>query len=77
MARNRHPKKEVEDALQYAEANGWSVEHTPSGHRWGVAICPGDCTPPTSIWSTPRVAANHARQIRRNVDRCPHTQEHP
>lgn len=75
MARKRHPKKEVEDALQYAEANGWTVNDTASGHRWGVAVCPGDCTPPTSIWSTPRVPANHARQIRRNVDRCPHAGE--
>jgi hypothetical protein len=75
VARKRHPKKEVEAALQYAEHHGWTVTDTASGHRWGVAVCPGDCTPPTSIWSTPRVPANHARHIRRNVDRCPHAGE--
>jgi hypothetical protein len=26
MPRNRHPKKAVEDALRYAEINGWRVE---------------------------------------------------
>ena len=26
MPRNRHPKKVVEDALRYAESNGWRVE---------------------------------------------------
>ena len=72
MPRNRHPKKEVEDALQYAEAHAWTVIDTASGHRWGVATCPGDCSPPMSIWSTPRNPGNHARQIMRNVDRCPH-----
>lgn len=53
MARRRHSKKEVEGALQYAEKHGWTVSDTSAGHRWSVAVCPGDCTPPTSIWSTP------------------------
>jgi hypothetical protein len=75
MARNRYPKKEVEAALRYAEEHGWTVSDTSSGHRWGLAVCPGDCTPPTSIRSTPRVSANHARQIRRNVDRCTHVED--
>jgi hypothetical protein len=25
-----------------------------------------------SVWSTPRNAENHAKQIKRIVDRCPH-----
>jgi len=75
VARSRHPKKEVEAAVVYAEAHGWSVTTTRQGHRWGVAVCPGDCAPPMSIWSTPRNPGNHARQIIRNVDRCPHEPE--
>jgi len=36
--------------------------------------CPGDC-PQVSIDSTPRVPENHARALRRAVDRCPHSIE--
>jgi hypothetical protein len=28
-----------------------------------------------SIWSTPGSAEFHARQIKRNIDRCPHDQD--
>jgi hypothetical protein len=67
--RNRHPKKEVEQALQYSEENRWTVEQTSSGHKWGVARCGQGCK--VSIWSTPRNPGNHAKQVRRAVDRCP------
>ncbi len=76
MARPRHPKKEIEEALQYAEQNGWRVK--PSGsHAWGKIYCPRNskecrcgefCI--TGVWSTPRNAGNHARQIRRVIDGC-------
>ena len=40
----------------------------------GRLLCPhasrGGCI--VSVWSTPRVAENHARQIRSKVDSCPH-----
>ena len=39
MARRAHPKKEVEQALQYAEANGWRIEMA-AGHAWGRLYCP-------------------------------------
>lgn len=75
MARTRHPKKEVEGALQEAESVGWMVASTRSGHRWGVMRCgaaskASECR--VSIWSTPRNAGNHARQLRRFIARCPH-----
>lgn len=70
MARTRHSKKEVEAALRYAESQGWTVTPTSSGHRWGKAECGRGCV--ISIWSTPRNPGNHAKQIRRAVDRCPH-----
>jgi len=74
--RSRHPSKEIEAALQYAERRGWRVE-AGSAHAWGRMYCPRNrkecrcgefCI--TSIWSTPRNAGNHARQIRRVVDGC-------
>jgi hypothetical protein len=76
--RDRHPKKEVEEALKYAEAHGWAI-HRRSGHAWGQGWCPAHACL-FAIWSTPRNSGNHAKQIRREVIRCPHksqTEEAP
>ena len=76
MTRPRHPKSEIEKAIQYAEELGWSVELS-NGHAWGRLFCP-QCTRDgciVSVWSTPKSPENHARQIRKVVDRCPHTNE--
>ncbi len=76
MARSRHPCKEIEAALRYAELHGWRVEQGGS-HAWGQIYCPfnsrdcrcGDfCR--VSIWSTPRSPENHAKAIRRVVAHC-------
>lgn len=76
MIRKRHKDKEIEAALAYAEENGWRIE-IRSGHAWGRMYCPANdaqcrcgefCV--ASIWSTPKNAGNHARQIRRIVDNC-------
>lgn len=76
MARRTHAKPEVEHAIQYAEAHGWTVK-VGGSHAWGRMYRPYDdkdcrcgefCI--ASIWSTPRNARNHARQIRRVVDNC-------
>ena len=76
MARTRHPKKEVEDALKYAVENGWRVS-VGGSHAWGKMVCPyndSECRCGafciSSIWSTPKNPGNHARQIRRVVDNC-------
>jgi hypothetical protein len=76
MKRNRHPKKEVEEAIRYAEEFGWQIE-VGGSHAWGKMKCPyneKDCRCGmfciASISSTPRNAANHAKQIRRVVDNC-------
>jgi hypothetical protein len=76
MSRKRHPKKEVEEALAYAEGHGFTVE-TGGSHVWGKLYCPyndKDCRCGefciVSIWSTPKSPANHARQIKRVVDNC-------
>jgi len=74
MPRRRHAKKDVEAALRYAEVRGWTVEPKTSGHAWGEIRCPsgkrGGCR--VSVWSTPREVGNHARQLIRRVDACPH-----
>ena len=72
MARNRHPYKEIEAAVRYAESNGWVPWPAgSSSHAWAKLRCPGDC-PQRSVWSTPSYRAGHARQLRAFVDRCPH-----
>jgi hypothetical protein len=57
-------------------AGGWTVIKSTGGsaHAWGVMRCSGDC-PQVSIYSTPRVPENHARALRKAVDRCPHQKE--
>ena len=78
MADKKHSKKEVQEAIEYAESKGWSIESSGgSGHAWGRMYCPYNdrecrcgefCI--SSIWSTPKNPGNHARQIRRVVDNC-------
>lgn len=75
MARKRHPIKEIEAAVRYAETNGWGVVASgSSAHSWAKLRCVGDC-PQRSVWSTPSDPIAHARQIRAYVDRCPHPPE--
>jgi len=78
MARPKHPNKEIEAALLYAETHGWTVEKASgSAHCWGQLRCPANnsgcwqglyCQ--QSVWSTPKNPANHARLLKRIVDKC-------
>lgn len=71
MPRSRHPDKEVEAAVAYAEEQGWTVRTL--GH-WGRLFCAhadrDGCQ--FGVNGTPRNAGAHARQIVRAVNRCPH-----
>lgn len=78
MSRPRHPNKDIEEAIQYAEANGWRYQASgKSSHAWGRLLCPESSREGCqfSVWSTPRNTTNHARQIRRHVDNCLHEEE--
>jgi hypothetical protein len=35
----KHPKKEINDALDYAAQLGFVVEQTAAGHKWGRIKC--------------------------------------
>lgn len=81
MARRRHPNKDIEAALQYAESFGWEVKVKKGGHSWGQLLCPnndnecrcGDfCI--MSVWSTPRNPQGHANQLAGKIDGCIHNQ---
>ena len=74
--RRRHPNKEIEAAVPYAETHGWTVLLL-KGHAWGKIMCPwndAECRCGTfcqkSIWSTPKTPENMAAQLRRAVDGC-------
>lgn len=71
--RKRHPHKEIEKVVQYAESLGWRFR-AGSGHAWAYLYCrQADRTGcKVGVWSTPKNPENHARQIRRQVDSCPH-----
>lgn len=76
--RKRHPNKEIEAAIQHAEANGWDVQMAP-GHAFAVMRCPqndAECRCgefcQTSIWSTPKNPEGLARKLRRIVNKCIH-----
>lgn len=75
--RTKHPKKDVERALTFAEEHGWLVRPTASGHRWGEMTCGyadlDRCR--VSIWSTPKNPGNHANRLRQKVRNCPHQLE--
>ena len=75
MHRKKHPNKEIETAVQYAEARGWRYKKTgSSAHAWGRLLCPlqaqEGCA--MSVWSTPRNPYGHANQIIKRIDQCPH-----
>ena len=76
MPRPRHPNKEIESAVKYAEAHGWEYVRQGS-HVWGVLHCAGrgrdGCR--MSVNSTPRNPYNQAEKIRRSVNQCHHRGE--
>jgi hypothetical protein len=76
LKRAKHPSKEIEAALRFAESEKWRVD-VGGSHAWGKMFCPFNqetcrcgefCI--TSIWSTPRDAENHARALKKVVEKC-------
>lgn len=72
---SRHQKPDVEKAIQYAEGLGWTRDVRHSGHLWGYVFCGSGCR--VRVNSTPRNQGDHAKDIRRAADRCPHEEEKP
>ncbi len=74
--RFNHSNKHIRDAIRYAEGKNWRVTKAgPRAHIWGKLWCPhrarDGCR--TQVLSTPKNPELHARDIRRYIDRCPHT----
>lgn len=79
--RPKHPNKEIEKAIVYAEQNRWIYRDSGrSAHAWGKLLCPLHTREGHTmlIWSTPRNTFNHAQQIKKLVDKCQHdiTEKH-
>lgn len=78
MTRWTHRDKEVREALDEAVDRYFTVMPTPQrhGHSWGYIDCmePG-CGQRMYVWSTPEPPANHAKQIRRFLQRHRHPKE--
>jgi len=71
--RPKHPNDAIERAIRYAEQQGWRVvKSSGKAHAWGRLFCPRATREGCSVgvYSTPKNAENHARHIRRAVDRC-------
>lgn len=73
--RKKHPDKEIESAVRYAEAHQWQYKASGgSAHAWGRLLCSlherEGCS--MSVWSTPRCGSTHAQQIIRKVNACKH-----
>ncbi len=70
-----HPSKHIREALEYAEANGWTIAKArPGAHIWGSIYCMLNtregCR--VNVYSTPKNPQDHAKRLRRAVDRCQH-----
>lgn len=71
-----HPNKHIREAICYVKGKGWAVTKAgPRAHIWGILYCPyrGREGCRIRIMSTPRNPEYHARDIRRDADRCPHS----
>ncbi len=76
--RRKHPNKEIEAAIRYAESQGWRYKEAGnSAHAWGRLLCPLEAREgcALSVWSTPRNPYQHAEQITKRVTLCPHIEK--
>lgn len=80
MASKKHPNKEVDAAVRFAERCGWKlVSPGRSAHCWGRLLCPNGSVNIScrcgefcmiSVWSSPRNGLSHASSIQRAVAKC-------
>jgi len=73
VARPKHPNKEIDAVVAYAEELGWQIVKR-SGHCWARLLCPrhdqDGCQ--ISVFSTPQNPQNHAKRLRKDIERCAH-----
>ena len=74
MPKGKHPKKEVRDAIEYAEERGWRVVESGGGHVYCTLLCPLKSREGHRFFvhSTPQNPGNHAKRLKDLVDKCEH-----
>jgi len=75
-----HPNKHIRPAVEYALSHSWTLRKSgPRAHIWGRLYCPRQdrdgCS--KAVYSTPKDGEDHAKDIRRAVDRCTHEPPEP
>lgn len=70
-----HPNKHIREAIDYALNHGWRLREAGAhAHIGGMLFCVREdrdgCR--RAVYCTPRSPQDHAKDIRRAVDRCPH-----
>ena len=73
--RPTHPNQAIEEAICYAEKNGWIYHYRKKLlHTWGRMLCPLRARErhQMSIWVAPKNINIHVRQIHKLVDKCKH-----
>lgn len=76
MSLNKHPSKGIQDAIEHALSKGWRIiKSGKSAHAFCRLFCPEESREgcQLSVWSTPRNVDTHAKQIRRQIEKCPHS----
>ena len=69
-----HPNKHIREAIEHAISRGWRF--VPSkGRPFGILYRPAGTRDGHhfTVASTPRNPEDHAKDLRRKVDRCPHS----
>lgn len=77
-SRPRHPHKDIEEAVAHLEECGWVWKKTgKSSHAWGRMLCPQNDTTgcQVSVWTTPRNAQSHAKQLMAHGNKCSHVKK--
>ncbi|MBB2968713.1 hypothetical protein FHX33_003489 [Leifsonia aquatica] len=64
VSKGRHSKSAVAKALDALPSGRFDIDPVRNGHRWASVVC-RECTASFSVWSTPKNADNHAKQIER------------
>jgi hypothetical protein len=75
MGGKKHTNKAIQAVIEKAMEQGWRLkEPGSSAHAWAFLYCPEEsrigCK--ISVWSTPRVPENHAKQLLKIIQKCEH-----
>jgi hypothetical protein len=74
VSKGRHPKSAMSTALHALDRQRFALAEVHVGHRWGSVTCLV-CGAHLAVWSTPRDADQHAKQIRRFAAKHRHHEE--